>query len=122
MKTKLVTFLMAGCMSIVIALAQPGPRSTPEERAKMQTEQLVQRLKLTEKQKEDVYKIHLKYAKDRPQMDQNMSREERREAFEKHQKKQDEELKPLFTPDQQKEYEKVQKERAERMRQGGGRR
>lgn len=105
-----------------MVLAQPGPRSTPEERAKQQTEQLVQRLKLTDKQKEEVQKIHLKYAKERPQMDQNMSREERREVFEKHQKKQDEELKPIFTQEQQKEYEKVQKERAERMRQGGGRR
>lgn len=95
--------------------AQQRQRSTPEERAKRQTETLVERLSLTKEQKEKVYDIYLKSAQAAAKLD-NSDREKMREAMQKSQKERDTEIKAILTEDQQKKYDEVQKEMQERMR------
>jgi biopolymer transport protein ExbD len=112
---KVVLFLMV-MFAVVTLSAQQGQRSTPEERAKRQTETLVEKLGLTKEQKEKVYNIYLKSAQSMPQRGESVDREKMREQFQKNQKERDEAIKALLTEEQQKKYDEIQKEMQSRMR------
>ena len=117
MKTKLFLFLAAVLLTIGNLNAQNRQQRSPEERAKNQSERLTEKLKLNDDQKQKVYDIVLKYAKERgTQMSSDMTREQRMEEFQKTQKKESEELKEIFTDEQKKEYDKYLEEMRERRR------
>lgn len=114
---KVVLLLMVMFAAVTIS-AQQGQRSTPEERAKRQTENLAEKLELTKEQKEKVYDIYLKSAQSMSaQRGENTDREKMREQFQKSQKERDEAIKAILTEDQQKKYDELQKEMQGRMRQ-----
>lgn len=117
---KLVLLLTVALFTISMS-AQQRQRSTPEERAKRQTQEMVEKLGLSDSQKEKIHEINLKYAQPMQQGErpQNMDRDKMRAEFEKRQKEKDTEIKAQLTEDQQKKYEKYQKENQNRMRQGG---
>lgn len=111
MRTKIFTMFAIISFMVCGLSAQNRQQSTPEERATRQTKTLTEKLKLSDEQKDKVYEITLKYAKQRSsQSDSETSREKRMEAFQKLQKEQDKELKAIFTDDQKKGYDKHQKE------------
>jgi biopolymer transport protein ExbD len=113
---KKVVLLLMVMFAVVTLSAQQGQRATPEERAKRQTEALVEKLGLTKEQKEKVYDIYLKSAQSMPQRGENVDREKMREQFQKTQKERDEAIKALLTEEQQKKYDELQKEMQEQMK------
>lgn len=114
---KFMLWLVAGVFASGALYAQPRERMTPEQMASRQTEQMVEKLTLTQAQKEQVHQINLKYAKQMGERAQNEDREKRREQMEANRKLRDAEIKPLLTDDQKTAYDKMQKE----MRDRGGR-
>jgi len=124
MKTKLILLFTVLSLSVSGIIAQDRRQMNPEDMAKRQSETLTERLKLNNEQKEKVYEISLKYSKERSaQMNSDTDRDKRREKMQEAQKKQDEELKAIFTDEQKKEYDKYNKEReSQRGQRGGGRR
>lgn len=113
---KKVVLLLTVMFAVVTLSAQQGQRATPEERAKRQTEALVEKLGLTKEQKEKVYDIYLKSAQSMPQRGEGVDREKMREQFQKTQKERDEAIKALLTDEQQKKYDELQKEMQEQMK------
>lgn len=113
---KKVVLLFMVMFAVVTLSAQQGQRATPEERAKRQTEALVEKLGLTKEQKEKVYDIYLKSAQSMPQRGEGGDREKMREQFQKTQKERDEAIKALLTEEQQKKYDELQKEMQEQMK------
>ena len=115
MKTKLFIILTTLLFVVNGLTAQNRQQVSPEERANRQTEALTKRLDLNEEQKQKVYDIVLKYSKQRSsQRDSDMSREKRMEEFQKIQQQEAEEIKAVLTEEQQKEYDKYQKESRDR--------
>ena len=113
---KKVVLLLTVMFAVVTLSAQQGQRATPEERAKRQTEALVEKLGLTKEQKEKVYDIYLKSVQSMPQRGEGVDREKMREQFQKTQKERDEAIKALLTEEQQKKYDDLQKEMQEQMK------
>lgn len=113
---KKVVLLLTVMFAVVTLSAQQGQWATPEERAKRQTEALVEKLGLTKEQKEKVYDIYLKSVQSMPQRGEGVDREKMREQFQKTQKERDEAIKALLTEEQQKKYDDFQKEMQEQMK------
>lgn len=75
------------------------------------TEHMSQKLNLNEDQKNKVLEINQRYQK---QMEENKQKD-RQEMHQLHQKR-SEEIKAVLTPEQQAEYEKMQKKAAKKLR------
>ncbi len=109
--------LAVAVMTTAASAQQGGPRATPEERAKVATDQLSGRLHLTQVQQDSVYQINLRLAKQaQAQFGGAATREERMALMQKQQAERVQKIKALLTPEQQKEYDAVLKEREEQMR------
>lgn len=79
-----------------------APQRTPEESARKQTEMLVRRLHLTDSvQRDTLYRMHLKYAKQRAISNTVREDLERRLAV-------NEELKGILTPEQYEQFQNLQ--------------
>lgn len=116
---KLVLLLMIALFATSGVFAQQRQqreRSTPEERAKRQTETLTKELTLTDAQKDKVYKIVLKFAQPQAQDNANTDREKRREEFQKVQKQRNDSIKTVLTDDQKKKFDKHIEDMQKRMR------
>ena len=116
---KLVLLLMIALFATSGVFAQQRQqreRSTPEERAKRQTETLTKELTLTDAQKDKVYKIVLKFSQPQTQNNANTDREKRREEFQKIQKQRNDSIKTVLTDDQKKKFDKHIEDMQNRMR------
>ncbi|MFV0417985.1 MAG: hypothetical protein ACK5KT_04515 [Dysgonomonas sp.] len=116
---KLVLLLMIALFATSGVFAQQRQqreRSTPEERAKRQTETLTKELTLTDAQKDKVYKIVLKFSQPQTQDNANTDREKRREEFQKIQKQRNDSIKTVLTDDQKKKFDKHIEDMQKRMR------
>ncbi|HCO67435.1 MAG TPA: hypothetical protein DIT04_06740 [Dysgonomonas sp.] len=112
MKAKLILLFTVLAFCVNGLNAQNRRPMNPEDMAKRQSETLTDRLKLTDEQKQKVYDVSLKYAKERSEkMNSADDRDKRRQIMQESQQKQDEEITNLLTEDQQKEFEKYRKER-----------
>jgi hypothetical protein len=93
-------------------------KSTPEQRAKLQTEQMKAKLPLAADQYESVYAVNLKFAKESEpyikEIDSKMAKLRELKAI---QNKKSQEMKTLLTPAQYKKYEELQKENREKVKQ-----
>jgi Spy/CpxP family protein refolding chaperone len=99
-------------------------RRTPEERAKMQTEQMTKRLSLTPEQVVKIEEINLKFAKEPMAGGAGADWEARMAAMKKMQDDKNAAFKPILTPAQYDDYLKMVEENrarmAERMKNGPG--
>jgi Spy/CpxP family protein refolding chaperone len=87
---------------------------TPEEVRKKVTAEYQQRLKLTDDQ---LAKLNMIMDETRARIDE--TRQKMHPAYQKIREEQQEKFRSMLTPDQQKEYEKILKEREDRMKQNG---
>ncbi len=112
---RVLTLLAAVAFVVSTATAQP-PREqrTPEERARMLTDRLTQRLDLGQAQQDSVYAINLRLAKQNQQLAADATREQRMEAFRKQQDTRNTQIKAVLTPQQQAEYDKMVQEMQQR--------
>jgi Spy/CpxP family protein refolding chaperone len=97
------------------SLAQPGygsfQNSSPEERAKIQTDQMREKLNFTDEQDSSIYEINLKYArKIQELMKGEQERDEIRSKMGELMKEKDEELKGILTEEQFELYLNYKKE------------
>ncbi|GAB6010546.1 hypothetical protein [Viscerimonas tarda] len=127
MKTKLLVLATALFFTVTGLVAQNRQRLSAEERTKNETEALTKALELTAEQKQQVYDITLKFAKDRSAAmtsSGDLSREQRMEAFLKIQKQQTDSIKTVLTEGQQTKYDEFLKEQQNQFqgRAGGGNR
>ncbi|MDU1892207.1 MAG: Spy/CpxP family protein refolding chaperone [Dysgonomonas sp.] len=114
---KAALLLIVALFTITGISAQQRQRATPEERAKKQTESMVDLLSLTAEQKEKVYQINLKYANEAPKPgNKDESREKRREAMMKKMEARSADIKAVLTEEQQKKFDEHQKSMQDRMR------
>lgn len=95
--------------------AQPSygrwQNTSPEEKAKIQTDQMKEKLNFTDKQDSSVYEINLKYAKKIQElMKGEQGRDETRSKMGELMKEKDEELKGIFTEEQFNSYLNYKKE------------
>ncbi len=119
-------------VSVMTGMAQPGgrggsgqgPRFTPEDIAKRQTEEIGKYVSYTEGQEAKVYALNLKNAQKMQEMRSKVNfremsdsqREEMRKNREAQQAEFNKEMKSLFSSEQYKQYEKYLQEREQRMR------
>lgn len=126
MKLKVLFTSLLIAVAVIASYAQPpqgggqGRRMDPEQMAKFQTDQMVEDLKLNDKQKTEVQAINVKYSKKMGEIFQAGGGQGNWEA---NRKKMDEmntqknaELKKVFTADQYKKYEELEKQRQEERR------
>ena len=113
---KLVLFLTIALFATSGVFAQQGQRSTPEERAKRQTETLVKELSLTEDQQKKVYEINLKFAQPLADDSKETDREKLRAQFQKNLEERTAAIKAVLTEDQQKKFDEHQKKMQENRR------
>lgn len=115
---KLVLFLMVALFTTsgIFAQQRQRERATPEERAKRQVETLTKELKLTDTQKDKVYKIVLKFAEQQPKQGNSTDREKRREEMLKIQKQRNDSIKTVLTDEQKKKFDKHLEDMQKRMR------
>jgi len=99
----MLTFFVGGSI-----FAQQRQRSTPEERAKRQTETLVKELSLTKEQEAKVLEINLKYAQ--PKEDASTDRDKRREEMRKSMEERHNAIKEILTDEQKEKFDKHIKE------------
>lgn len=112
---KLLAFAAVLLLAATTTFAQGGRmNASPEERAKMQTERITERLKLDKGQSEKVYALSLDRAKEMQSL--LASGERDRTKMQEFQAKFDEKLKPILTPEQWTQYEKYRQEQQGRMR------
>jgi periplasmic protein CpxP/Spy len=121
---KIGLLLTALLLTVVFVNAQPGgQQSTPEERAKRQTEQLTTALSLDKAQVTKVEAINLKYAKQQSELFQSMGaggdREAMRTKMTAMRAEQTKEIKALLTKEQIEKYDKYLAEQQARRAQGG---
>ncbi|WP_257666612.1 hypothetical protein [Parapedobacter tibetensis] len=127
MKGSILT-VMVVLMAIGLSFAQQrGGRGfgNPEENAKRTSEQLEKELKLSAAQKDSVYAFTLEQSKAMQQAFQNNQDGDRSQMMGKMRElreQTDKKILSVLDDDQKKGYEKMVKERANRMRQGGGQR
>lgn len=108
-----------------LSFAQQRTRSTPEESAKRTSERLAEELKLSAAQKDSVYAYSLAQSKAMQQAFQNNRDGDRQQMGEKMRElrtQTDKKILSVLDDNQKKAYTKLTEERANRMRQGGGRR
>lgn len=113
---RLVVFFMISFLAITSIAAQqrePRQRTTPEERAKRQTEVLAKELNLTKEQKEKIYEINLKFSQpvkkqDKPQ-GKEVDRQKQREDFVKLYQERTDSIKSILTEDQKTKFDEHQK-------------
>lgn len=109
-------FLMTG----MGAFAQRPQREmpSPEKRAEMMTERMAKQLDLSETQKQQVYAIHLEYAKKRQaEMEaRRESMENRREAMQAEIKQQETRINGVLSKEQQEKWESMRMENREKMK------
>jgi periplasmic protein CpxP/Spy len=123
MKLKVLFTSLLIAFAVIASYAQPpqgggqGRRMDPEKMAKSQTDRMVEDLKLNDKQTTEVQAINLKYSKKMGEIFQAGAGQGDREA---NRKKMDEmniqknaELKKVFTAEQYKKYEELEKQRQE---------
>ena len=119
--------LMIAVVSVLLittsVFAQQRQRMSPEEMAKRQTEQMIEKLSLTDDQKVKVEAINLKYAKIQSEMMQadQGDRQARQGEMRKNREAKDAELKEVLTPEQYELYQQLQ-EQQRQQRSGGGER
>jgi periplasmic protein CpxP/Spy len=104
MKMRIAVLALAMLVA-VNAMAQRGPRMTPQER----TDRLVKELSLTEKQKAQVLELFQQEEKSMPQMKPpdeggQVDREAMRAAMEKRRDERNAKMKAILTADQYKKY------------------
>lgn len=96
-----------------VLLAQGRQQRSPEDMAKAQTKNLVEKLDLNKAQEDSVYQIYMKSAETmRVQRENNSGgdREQRRAAYQKVQEQVSKDIKAVLTDDQQKKYDELVKE------------
>lgn len=97
MKTKLVTLFMIAFISCSLLAQNTNKQSTPEDKAKKQTERMKDKLDLTPEQEKKINDIFLKAAK---------QEEEQRKKREENHTKTETAIKSELTPDQQAKFDK----------------
>lgn len=122
---KKIGFLMVALLlGSMISMAQNWQNTTPEERAKQQTEQIKEKCGLNKDQENKVYELNLETSKKIAKMRDEMQggggpSDEMREKMTKIRDEQNKEMKKILTADQYVKYEKYLEERRA-ARQGGG--
>lgn|SRR5690606_2685195 len=122
---KSILLMTALLMMVGLSFAQQRGRSTPEERAKGMSERLEKELKLSAAQKDSVYAYSLAQNQAMQQAFQNNRNGDRQQMAEKMRElrtQTDKKILSVLDDNQKKAYTKLAEERANRMRQGGGRR
>ncbi len=105
---KLIMAMLIATFAVQTMSAQ-GPRRqrmTPEQRTEWNIQRLDKKLSLTDEQKTKIRDIYTEFNKQKP------TREQFRESMEKLRT----DIKAVLTPDQQKQYDEMQKEMAERFK------
>lgn len=98
--------------SVALSFAQGRfEKRSPKERAEMQTERMAESLKLSDDQKQAVLKVNLAAAEELSKAGDN-----RKEVFASMQQKNDEAFKKILTEEQFRQFQVMQKERAEKMK------
>jgi Spy/CpxP family protein refolding chaperone len=129
MKKILTTIAAMLLLSNSIFAQQQRPQLSPEEmaqrqtaNAQRQTQEMKERLKLTDEQEKSISEINLKYAKLRTEAMQaaQSNRSNMQEITAELDKKRDEEILPLLNKDQVEPYHELKREQAQRRPQGGG--
>jgi hypothetical protein len=113
-------------MTHVVALAQENSRdemeeimknTTPAERADLQTNFMVEKLKLSDQQVEPIRAVNLKYAEKTGEIYNSQKRKFRKlKEMRKMRENKDKELKTILTDEQYKMYEKNKNEMRERIK------
>jgi periplasmic protein CpxP/Spy len=96
-------------------LPRRGAERSPEKMAERVSERLAEQLELNEKQKSEVYALHLEQAKDREE-----ERKARREAMKESRENFLSKMEDILTPEQQKVWEEKRRENREKMQQRRG--
>lgn len=92
-------------------------KKTPEERAKMMTDRMKEKLVLTDAQYTPVYNIHLKYAKKNEELKQSTEdKKAKGQKFQALQTEKDKELKTVLTDEQYKKYQALKQEKKDEMK------
>lgn len=105
---KLIMAMLIATFAVQTMSAQ-GPRRqrmTPEQRTEWNIQRLDKKLSLTDEQKTKIRDIYTEFNKQKP------TQEQFRESMEKLRT----DIKAVLTPDQQKQYDEMQKEMAERFK------
>ena len=121
---KIGFLVIAILLGTMVSRAQNWQNSTPEERAKQQTEQIKEKCGLNKDQEKKVYDLNLETGKKMAKMREEMQggggpSDEMREKMTKIRDEQNKEMKKILTADQYVKYEKYLEERRA-ARQGGG--
>jgi len=122
---KKIGFLMIVILfGTMVSMAQNWQNSSPEERAKQQTDQIKEKCGLNKEQEKKVYDLNLESGKKMSKMREEMQggggpSDEMREKMTKIREEQNKEMKKILTADQYVKYEKYLEERRA-ARQGGG--
>lgn len=117
--------MAAVLMMVGLSFAQQRGGSTPEESAKRMSERLEKELKLSTAQKDSVYAYSLAQSKAMREAFQNNRNGDRAQMGEKMRglrKQTDEKILSVLDANQKKAYAKLIEDRANRMRERGGRR
>ncbi|MEI6434493.1 MAG: hypothetical protein WCP32_06585 [Bacteroidota bacterium] len=107
-----VGFLTVMLISVTSVYAQENPmgkgkgKASPEDRAKRQTEMMMENLKLTPAQEPKVAAINLKYAKKNEEARKITDTTIQRTTLQSNNKLKETELKGILTPEQLKTYQK----------------
>ncbi|WP_353129573.1 hypothetical protein [Parapedobacter pyrenivorans] len=122
-------FLMMAALLLTVGLSfaqqRGGGFSNPEENAKRTSERLEKELGLSTAQKDSVYAYSLEQSKAMRQVFQDNEHGDRQQVMgemRKLREQTDQKIRSVLDDGQKKAYEKLVEERANRMRQGGGRR
>lgn len=110
---KLVLIFIVTIFAGSTLFAQGRQLRSPEDIAKIQTKNLVEKLELTKAQEDSVYQIYLKSAETMRAQRGNKDggdREQRRAAFQKAQEQVNKDIKTVLTDDQKKKYDQLAKE------------
>jgi len=126
MKLKVLFTSLLIAVAVIASYAQPpqgggqGRRMDPEQMAKFQTDQMVEDLKLNDKQKTEVQAINVKYSKKMGEIFQagggQGNWEANRKKMEEMNTQKNAELKKVFTAEQYKKFEELEKQRQEERR------
>jgi len=114
---KLIFIILFAVLGTAAMYAQQGQRTTPEERAKTQTEALVKELSLTKEQTVKVDSINLRYARLSQEVISNAGgdREAMQRAMTENYGKQTAATKAVLTAEQVTKYEKWLADQPERV-------
>lgn len=103
----LAAMLVLGSLFFVLPVNAQSSK-TPEERAKMLTDKMKEKLTLTDAQYQSVYDINLKYAQKSDElMKGSEDKQAKMQEFKSLQESKDKELKAVLTADQDKKYDEI---------------